>query len=152
MSNRCSRAWWTLLLELTVAVRVAAKNTVGKIPGYVRDTAGGALPGVDVRILFPDIGVERRTQTNAAGSFLLAGLPTGRANLTAELSGFQRFVRTDLKVELNARMRLDVTLAVGAVGEVMEVKGKEPLVSSSPDVAHLITGEQTHDVSVDGPH
>src|SRR5258706_12618270 len=100
MSNRCSRAWWTLLLALTVAVPVAAQNTVGEISGYVRDTAGGALPGVDVRILFPDIGVERRTQTNAAGSFLLTGLLTGRANLTAELPGFHRFVRKDLKAKL----------------------------------------------------
>jgi hypothetical protein len=151
MVNRCSRAWcWTLLLALTVAVPVAAQNTVGEISGYVRDTAGGALPGVDVRILFPDIGVERSTQTNSAGFFLFAGLPTGRANLTAELSGFQRFVRKDLKVELNARMRLDITLQVGTVGEVMEVKGKEPLVSSSPDVAHLITGEQTKELAIDG--
>src|SRR5258706_8477949 len=134
MLNRCSRACiWTLLFALTVVVPVRAQNTVGEISGYVRDTAGGALPGVAVRILFPDIGVERSTQTNAAGFFLFAGLPTGRANLTAELSGFQRFVRKDLKVELNARMRLDITLQVGTVGEGMEVKGKEPLVSSSPD-------------------
>src|SRR6266852_6485783 len=101
MLNRCSRAWWTLLLTLTVAVPVTAQNTVGEISGYVRDTAGGALPGVDVRIIFPDIGVERSMQTNSAGLFLFAGLPTGRANLTAELSGFQRFVRKELNVELN---------------------------------------------------
>ena len=80
MLNRCSRAWWTLLLALTVVVPVAAQNTVGEISGYVRDTGRGALPGVDVRILFPDIRVERSTQTNSAGFFLLPGLPTGRAN------------------------------------------------------------------------
>src|SRR5258708_17228054 len=121
MLNRCSRACiWTLLLALTVVVPVWAQNTVGEISGYVRDTAGGALPGVEVRILFPDIGVERSTRTNAAGSFLFAGLPTGRAHLTAQLSGFQPFIRQDLKVELNARIRLDVTLAVRAVGEGME--------------------------------
>src|SRR5258708_6503995 len=122
----------------------AASRVDGWRPG------GGALPGVDVRIVFPDIGVERGTQTNTAGLFLLAGLPPGRANLTAELSGFQRFLRKDLKVDLNARMRVDVTLQLGAVSEVMEVKGKEPLVSSSPDVAHLITGEQTKELAIDG--
>src|SRR5258706_7358785 len=150
MSNRCSRAWWTLLLALTVAVPVAAQNTVGEISGYVRDTAGGALPGVDVRIIFRDSRVERSTQTSSEGFSRLPALPTGRANLTAELSGFQRFVRKDLKVELNARMRLDVTLQLGAVSEVMEVKGKEPLVSSSPDVAHLIAGEQMKELAIDG--
>src|SRR5213596_3697018 len=141
MSNRCSRACvWTLSLAVMAVVPASAQNIVGEISGYVRDTGGGALPGVDVRILFPDIGVERSTQTNAAGFFLLAALPNGRANLTAELSGFQRFVRKDLKVELNARLRLDITLEVGAVSEEIEVKGKEPLLSSSPDVAHLISG------------
>src|SRR5258707_6529856 len=117
MLNRCSRACiWTLLLALTVIVPVTAQNTVGEISGYVRDTTGGALPGVDVRILFPDIRVERSTQTNSAGFFLLPGLPTRRANLTAELSRFQRFVRKDLKVELNARLRLAFTLQGGTVG------------------------------------
>src|SRR6266850_1529434 len=99
------RAWgWTLLLALAVVVPSAAQNTVGQISGYVRDSGGGALPGVDVRLVFPDTGVERSTQTNSGGLYVLAGLPYGQADITAELSGFQRFVRKGMKVELNARM------------------------------------------------
>ncbi len=70
--NRSSRAWgWTLLLALVVVVPASAQNTVGEISGYVRDSAGGALPGVDVRLVFPDIALERSTQTNAAGFYAL---------------------------------------------------------------------------------
>src|SRR5258708_26882081 len=70
MLNRCSRACgWTLLLALMVGVPAAAQNTVGEISGYVRDTGGGALPGVDVRICFPAIRVERGTPTNTPGLF-----------------------------------------------------------------------------------
>ena len=149
--NRSSRAWgWTLLLALVVVVPASAQNTVGEISGYVRDSAGGALPGVDVRLVFPDIALERSTQTNAAGFYVLPSLPNGRADLAAELSGFQRFVRKDLKLEVNARLRVDITLQLGAFTEVMEVKGKEPLISSSPDVAHLISGEQTKELAIDG--
>src|ERR1700730_11904418 len=102
------RAWgWTFLLALAVVAPAVAQNTVGEISGYVRDTAGAALPGVDVRLVFPDVGLERSTQTNAAGLYVLPGLPNGRADLTAELSGFQRVVRKGLKVELNARSRVD---------------------------------------------
>jgi hypothetical protein len=151
MPNRyCRACGWTLLLAFLAVFPASAQNTVGEISGFIRDTGGGVLPGVDVRVAFPDIGVERSTQTNAAGFFLLASLPYGRANLTAELSGFQRFLRKDVKVEVNARMRMDITLQLGAVSEVMEVKAKEPFVSSSPDVAHLISGEQTKELAIDG--
>ena len=145
------RAWgWTLLLASTAVAPVFAQNTVGEISGYVRDSGGGALPGVDVRLVFPDISVERSAQTNSGGFYVLPSLPYGRADITAELSGFQRFIRKGLKVELNARMRVDITLAVGTLSEAMEVKAKEPLVSASPDVAHLITGEQTKELAIDG--
>ncbi len=144
-------SFWTLLfLALLAALPATAQNIVGEVSGFVRDSAGGALPGVDVRLAFPDIGVERSTQTNAAGFFLLASLPYGRANLTAELSGFQKFIRKDMKVELNARLRVDITLQLGPLSEVMEVRGKEPLVSSSPNVAHLISGDQTKELAIDG--
>ena len=146
-----SRAWgWTLLLALMIVASASAQNTIGEISGYVRDSGGGALPGVDVRLVFPDIGVERSTQTNSGGFYVLPSLPNGRADLTAELSGFQRFIRKGLKVELNARMRVDITLAVGTLTEAMEVKANEPLISTSPDVAHLISGEQTKELAIDG--
>src|SRR5713226_10588545 len=127
------RAWgWTFLLALISVAPAVGQNTVGEISGYVRDSSGAALPGVDVRLVFPDIGVERSTQTNAGGYYVLPSLPNGRADLTAELSGFQRFVRKGLKVELNARTRVDITLALGAMSESIEVKAKEPVISSSP--------------------
>ncbi|HEX9606704.1 MAG TPA: TonB-dependent receptor, partial [Gemmatimonadaceae bacterium] len=145
------RAWvWALLLPLIVVASAFAQNTVGEISGYVRDSAGGGLPGVDVRLVFPDIGVERSTQTNAGGFYVLAGLPNGQADLSAELSGFQPFIRKGLKVELNARIRVDIALQLGAFTEAMEVRAKEPLISTSPDVAHLISGEQTKELAIDG--
>ena len=145
------RAWgWTFLLALVFVAPTFAQNTVGEISGYVRDSGGGALPGVDVRLVFADISVERSTQTNSGGFYVLASLPNGLADLTAELSGFQRFIRKGMKVELNARMRVDITLAVGTMNEAIEVKAKEPLISASPDVAHLISGEQTKELAIDG--
>src|SRR5260370_23141980 len=123
MAFQPSRAWvWTLLLASTLVVPVFAQNTVGEISGYVRDTAGAALPGVDIRLVFPDVGLERSTQSNAAGYYVLPSLPNGRADLTAELSGFQRFVLKGLKVVLNARSRVDITLALGAMIESIEAK------------------------------
>ena len=78
------------------------------------------MPGVDVRIVFSDIGLERSTQTNSGGFYVLPSLPYGKADISAELSGFQRFVRKAVPVELNARMRLDITLEVGAVSETVD--------------------------------
>ena len=77
---------WALLFLLLLAATASAQSTVGEISGYVRDTDGGALPGVDVRLTFPDIAVERSMQTNAAGFYIFPGVPNGRADSPAAAS------------------------------------------------------------------
>src|SRR5687767_3192884 len=122
MTARTARWWGSHLLFLFLAAATAsAQSTVGEISGYARDTAGAALPGVDVRLTFSEIGVERSTISNAEGFYAFPGIPNGRADLVAELSGFQRYVRRNLQIELNARMRLDVALALGSFSETVEV-------------------------------
>ena len=151
MQARTVRWWgWTLVLTLILGLSASAQSTVGEISGYVRDTAGAALPGVDVKLTFADIGVERRTVTNAEGLYVFPGIPNGLAEISAELSGFQRYVRKNLQVELNARMRLDITMALGAFTETLEVQATEPTLSSSPDIAYSISGEQTKELAIDG--
>lgn len=140
----------TLLLLTLIASPASAQGTLGEVSGYVRDPDGGVLPGVDVALSYPTIGVERRTQTNSDGFYIFPGIPNGHADITAQLSGFQLYARRNVTVELNARMRLDIVMTLGAFTESVEVKASEPRLSSSPDIAHLISGEQTKELAIDG--
>src|SRR5215207_5496390 len=100
MPDRTLRSFLWIALLLLVTFPASPQNTVGEISGFVRDTGGAVLPGVTVTVTFGDIGIERTAQTNPEGFFAFPGLPNGRADIAAELQGFQRFVRRDVKVEL----------------------------------------------------
>jgi hypothetical protein len=135
---------------LAPAGPAAAQNTVGEISGYVRDSSGGVLPGSTVTAVFPEIVVTRSTTADHQGYFVLPNLPNGVADLTAELDGFQKSTRRALTVELNARLRVDFNLQVGTLAEVVEVTAGTPAISTRADVAHLISGEQTSQIPIDG--
>ena len=76
-----------LAVLVLFAAFAGAQNTVGEIPGYVRDPSGAVLPGASMTAVFGEIAVSRRVTTDGQGFYLIANLPNGQASLIAELSG-----------------------------------------------------------------
>lgn len=129
----------------------AAQNTTGEISGYVRDSSGAVVPGATVTLTYPQIAYTRVAVTNTDGYFVFPGVPHGAADITAELQGFQTASRAGMTVELNARMRVDLTLQVKGVTEQVNVAGDAASpISTRADVAHLISGEQIREIPIDG--
>lgn len=151
MSNRLVRILLVAGLGLAAAVSPAgAQNTTGEISGFVRDSSGARVPGAAVTLTYPDIAYTRTTVTDDTGFFVFPGVPNGRADLTATLQGFRPASRKGMVVELNARMRADLTMEVGGVAESVDVVAEDPAISTRADVAHLISGEQTKEMPIDG--
>src|SRR2546426_589514 len=79
------------LLSLSLPNVVVAQGGDGSLRGTVKDSQGGALPGVTVTatsdvLLSPNIGV-----TDGSGNYRLINLPPGTFTVTAELAGFSKF-------------------------------------------------------------
>jgi hypothetical protein len=140
-----------LVAVLLLAAPSAAQNTTGEISGYVKDSTGAVLPGVTVTLAYPAIAFERTTVSDSAGYYVFPGIPNGRADLTAELAGFQTITQKDMAVELNARLRIDLTMSLSQLAETVEVTAEAaPAISTRADVSHLISGEQTKEIPIDG--
>lgn len=140
-----------LAASLLWAAPASAQSTTGEISGYVRDATGLVLPGATVTLTYPAIAYERVTVADDAGYYVFPGIPPGRANLVATLDGFAPASRLDMVVELNARMRVDLALALGTLTEAVEVQAEvAPAVSTRADVSYLVTGDQTKEMPIDG--
>jgi hypothetical protein len=147
-ARRLPRAFALAVLPAAAAL---AQSTTGEIAGFVRDSTGGVLPGVTVTLRYPDIALSRTVVTDDSGYFVFPGVPPGRADLHATLDGFTPASRTNVPVELNARMRVDLSMSVGALVESVEVVAETaPAVSTRADISHLVTGEQTKEMPIDG--
>jgi hypothetical protein len=72
----------SVLFSLTFPAHVAAQSGLGGLRGYVRDSQGGALPGVTVTATAPEAIRPTVVVTNEEGYYRLINLPPGAGNYT----------------------------------------------------------------------
>lgn len=105
-------------------------QATGSIIGTIKDQSGAILPGVSVRARNVATGFTRETVTDADGNYVIALLPVGTYEVTAELAGFKKAVTPNVILEVDARTRVDLILQVGEITEVVEVTEAPPLVQA----------------------
>src|SRR5256885_3301252 len=110
----------------------------GTISGFVRDPSGAAVPGVNVTGKMVEQQITRTVQTNSEGYYTLVAMPPGTYEITFEITGFQKQVRSGVPLTVNENIRVDVSLVVGAVETEVTVVGAAPLVdTASPTLSGL---------------
>src|SRR6185503_6202731 len=84
------------------------------------------LPGVSVTVRHLRTNAARTVVTGADGNFTIPFLAVGDYEVTGELSGFQNAVRR-IALEVDQRVRIDLTLQIGGIVENTTVVGELPL-------------------------
>jgi hypothetical protein len=129
-------------MALLVASAAAAQQGTTELRGRVVDAQGGILPGVTVTVRNQETGMFRETVSGGDGSFIASGLVPGTYQVSAELQGFKKFERKDLRLEVGKTASIDVTMAVGSLEETITVTTESPLVDvTSKEIGGNITSD-----------
>jgi hypothetical protein len=86
------------------------------------------MPGVTVTARSEDTGFLATTVTGTNGYYVLAGLEPGKYTLRAELQGFSTVRRTGLVLQIGQTARIDVSMKVGGLTDVVEVVAPAPTI------------------------
>ena len=105
---------WALIV-LFAATSVAAQQGTSEMRGRVIDAQGGVLPGVSVTVTNQANGMFRQTVSGEDGSFIASGLTPGTYQIVAELQGFKKFERKELRLEVGKTTSIDVNMQVGGL-------------------------------------
>ena len=98
-----------------------AQQATAQLLGSVKDTTGAVVPGVTVTLRNAQTNVSRSTTSDKDGAYLFTLVAIGTYEVTAEHSGFRKFLQKGITLDVNQNGRLDVTLQVGRGTEVVEV-------------------------------
>ena len=98
----------------------------GTLLGTITDSTGAAVPNAKITITEQNTNVSRTDATNESGNFTFPDLAPGVYTVAAELTGFKRAARTDVQVNANTTVRVDLTLQPGQISETVEVTGAAP--------------------------
>lgn len=131
-----------VLMTLLIAMSASAQQGTTELRGRVIDPQGAVLPGVTVVVRNQETGMYRETVSGPDGTFIASGLVPGTYQVNAELQGFKKFERKDLRLEVGKTSSIDVTMAVGTVEETVTVTTESPLVDvTSKEIGGNITSE-----------
>lgn len=121
------------VVSLTFVSAASARQSTGSgtLEGKITDESGAVLPGVTITATSPALQGQRVDTSGADGSYRLIDLPAGLYRVTYELVGFGTFVRADLQMSVGFRLRVDPTLKVGTVQDLVTVTGESPMIDRS---------------------
>src|SRR5213593_388468 len=111
------------VLALSVLpVWLLAQSTTGTISGSVVDAQQAVVPGAMVTARNVETNISRSVLTNETGRFRIPNLPVGPYEVSVELSGFARYVRSGIILTLNQEAVLDLTLQSAGVSQEITVQ------------------------------
>jgi hypothetical protein len=126
-----------------------AQVLYGTIVGNVTDPSHGAVPGATVKIVNKGTSQEFTITTNEVGGFSISTVTPGTYDVSISAAGFQTAAREAVVVAANNVVRLDLTLAVGAVSETVHVQADAAtLQTDSADVRQEIRSVEFQNLPV----
>jgi Carboxypeptidase regulatory-like domain len=120
-------AIWIFSALLSVSLSLEAQVNTGQITGYIYDPSNAAVPAATVRATNEATNVVTTTQSAEAGSYLANYLVPGTYKIEVTKEGFTTDVETGIRVTAGQATRLDLTLKLGQVRNIVQVKAN-PLV------------------------
>lgn len=108
----------------------AAQDFRAGLTGLITDPAGAAVPGAAVKATNVQTNATTEVTANEAGRYSIAFLIPGKYRVEVEASGFKRFVRENVELEISVTAALDVALEIGAVTEQVTVSSQMSLLET----------------------
>ncbi|MBM3764562.1 MAG: TonB-dependent receptor [Acidobacteria bacterium] len=120
-----------LLFISLLSLQAYAQAVSGTIFGAVKDPSDAAVAGATVTVRNAQTNYSRSMVTSAEGDYRFAALPLGPYAVTVEHAGFGQYSQEGITLQVDAQVRVDVTLRVGNVTEKVVVSAEAPLINTT---------------------
>ena len=138
-------------LVLGLFVSNAYAQATGQINGVVADNSGGVVPGVTVFAVESGTGISRDTVTGANGRYSFLSLRPTTYEIRAELAGFRTVRQTDVVLQANQNLTLNITLELGELSETVTVAGEASTVDiTQSTISEVVDSKRIVELPLNG--
>ncbi|MBI3282145.1 MAG: TonB-dependent receptor [Acidobacteria bacterium] len=140
-----------ILFALLGVSAALAQSNVASLTGIVTDASGSVVPNADITVTNVDTGIVYRTRTNQNGVYVAPSLIAGSYRLEFQAPGFKKHQVLQQRLETAQKARLDVTLELGDVQQVIDVQATvTPLQQESAEISETITAKDIQSIPLNG--
>lgn len=140
-----------LLTLLATTPAAWAQSATGQITGTVTDASGAAVPGAKVTLTNQQTGSTREATASDTGGYTFPLLPVGLYSVQVERQGFSIARRTDIRLNVDQVVRIDLQLTVGATSETVNVQASSVAIDTeTAGVGQVVTTRQVTELPLNG--
>jgi hypothetical protein len=130
---------------------LAWASITGSISGLVTDPSGAVVSGATVIAIETNTGIRTQTVTDSKGFYSFPTLPIGTYDVEVHGPGFKIFRQTNIAIDANSAIKVDVTLQIGSAAEHIEVNANAVQVETqSTQMGEVISGTRMTSVPLNG--
>ena len=140
--------WICAMMFATLAY---SQNTTGSLVGQVTDPSGAIVPNATITVTNLATDDKRTTTTSSNGEYQVLTLQPGQYSLTIEGTGFKRYSRSPVEVQVEGATRVNVEMVVGAVTEQVTVSSTAPILQSeNASLGQVVEGRAVTEMPLNG--
>src|SRR6202522_1735427 len=135
----CQRTFRIVIIALVMLLPAAVFGQAyyGTVSGVLTDTSGAVVPNAHVVLTDEQKGYKFTTKSESSGRYLFVSIPPGQYSVTAEMHGFEKSVRTHIRLNVTENATADMTLKIAGSTESVDVKAE----TKTLDTEDAVTGE-----------
>src|SRR5262247_891800 len=127
------------------------QTTTATLTGAIRDASGAVVPEAKISVTNADTGATRETTTDSEGRYSLTNLGPGQYEVRAERAGFKTAAQSGVILTVGGATVLELTIQIGEVTEVVEVKQEEPLIEpTKAELSRVVTERSIESLPIIG--
>ena len=139
------------LLILFTSPSLLGQDTAS-LTGTVTDATGATITDAQITVGNVGKGIHRTTSTNAAGEYLVSGLPPAHYDIAISAAGFALYNVKNVVLGVAEKARLDAKLQVGTASLQITVAGEDvsTVETQSSELAGTVTGREITQLQLNG--
>ncbi len=149
--SRAKRIAFLVLCAAVLTLPLPAQTFYGSVVGSVTDATAAAVPQAGVTLTNLGTGERRTMPTDGVGNYQFVNLVPGQYKVEVEKTGFRRFSREPITVEVQSAVRIDVAMQVGDVSQTIEVSVQTPLLQTeTATLGQVVEGRKVLEAPLNG--
>jgi hypothetical protein len=146
-----SRSLGFFLLILSISLTLLGQDTAS-LTGTVTDASNATITDAQIIVGSVGKGIRRTSSTNAAGEYLVSGLPPAPYDMSISAPGFALYNVKNVVLGVAQRARVDAKLQVGTASFQITVAGEDvsTVETQSSELAGTVTGREITQLQLNG--
>jgi hypothetical protein len=138
-------------LLMMVCLPSLAQEATGRIIGRVTDSQNAVVPAAQITVTNVATSISSQATTDKDGMYQVLHLPIGKYRVTASQTGFRKTTTDAYDLQINQNLKVDISLAVGAANETVEVHGDATQIETvNATIGNSVTGQSIGNLPLNG--